>query len=114
MNLIYERSIVQSIYVGNLPYDATDEQLLAVFERYGRVLRAQVMTDQVTGKSRGFGFVRMPHFEDAEEAIMSLNGADFRGRRLRVNSANEDSNKPSDSRASIPRGPNIFELLAEN
>ena len=105
---------MQSIYVGNLPYDASDDQLRTVFERYGRVVRAQVMTDQVTGKSRGFGFVKMPHLEDAEEAILSLNGADFHGRRLRVNSANEEPARESQSRMKLPTGPNIFELLADS
>ena len=108
------QQIVQNIYVGNLPFDAKDTDLKSVFERYGKVVRAQVMTDQVTGKSRGFGFVKMPHLEDAEEAIISINGMDFRGRRLRVNEANDDSRPTQASRASRPSAPNIFELLENN
>ncbi|MEW4487378.1 RNA-binding protein [Thalassoglobus sp. JC818] len=85
---------MQSIYVGNLPYDATDFDLKSRFERYGRVSRVDLMTDPLTGRSRGFGFVRMPSWEDAEEAIARLNGTDFHGRKLRVDSAN--SQKPSE------------------
>ena len=98
---------MQSIYVGNLPYDATDVDLKSRFEQYGRVSRVDLMTDPLTGRSRGFGFVRMPSWEDAEEAIARLNGSDLRGRKLRVDCAS--GQKPSQSL--VPTGGKGSNLL---
>ena len=76
-----------SIYVGNLSYDVTPEDLKEVFAEYGDVKRATVPKDQETGKSRGFGFVEMNNEEDEEKAIEALDGAEWMGREIRVNKA---------------------------
>ena len=76
-----------SIYVGNLSYEVTQEDLTAVFAEYGKVKRVQLPTDRETGRPRGFGFVEME--TDAEEtaAIDALDGAEWMGRNLKVNKA---------------------------
>ncbi|VXD12082.1 putative RNA-binding protein RbpB [Planktothrix serta PCC 8927] len=76
-----------SIYVGNLAYEVTPEALEQVFEKYGKVKRATVPQDRETGKSRGFGFVEMVDEADENTAIEALDGAEWMGRRLRVNKA---------------------------
>jgi RNA recognition motif-containing protein len=73
------------IYVGNLSYSCTDEDLKQHFSQYGNVASARVIMDRETGRSRGFGFVVMPERNEAQNAINSTNGADFQGRPLRVN-----------------------------
>lgn len=77
------------IFVGNLSYQAAEYDVRSAFERYGRVSSVRLMTDPATGKSRGFAFVTMPSFEDAEEAIMRLNGSVLHGRTLVVNEARD-------------------------
>ena len=74
------------IYVGNANYDMTDAQLRAEFAKYGIVQSARVVTHP-SGKSKGYGFVLMPHRAEAEIAIKALDGADVMGRKLRVNEA---------------------------
>jgi RNA recognition motif-containing protein len=83
---------IMSIYVGNLSYKVTEEQLSAVFAEYGTVKRVQLPTDRETGRMRGFGFVEMS--SDAEEAaaIEALDGADWMGRDLKVNKAKPREN----------------------
>lgn len=76
-----------SIYVGNLAYEVTPETLEQVFEEYGKVKRATVPQDRETGQSRGFGFVEMVNEADENSAIEALDGAEWMGRRLRVNKA---------------------------
>ncbi|MBE0608738.1 MAG: RNA-binding protein [Dehalococcoidia bacterium] len=76
-----------NIYVGNLSYDATDNDLQTAFSAFGNVRSAQVVKDRETGRSRGFGFVEMDDQGEAEAAIRSLNGTDLRGRALTVNQA---------------------------
>ena len=82
-----------NIYVGNLPFDITDEVLQSAFSEYGEISTARVITDRFSGRSRGFGFVEMPKNEEAEAAIQSMNGKDYQGRALTVNEARprEDS-----------------------
>ena len=75
----------KNLYVGNLPFNTTTDDLRAVFEAYGTVSRAQVVSDRETGRSRGFGFVEME--DGAEEAITGLNGTEMGGRTLTVNEA---------------------------
>jgi len=77
------------IYVGNLPWSATDQELSEMFGEIGAVRSATVITDRETGRSRGFGFVEMDSDEDAKKAIADFNGKDMGGRPLRVNEANE-------------------------
>ena len=98
-----------NIFVGNLSYDATDRDLRSTFERYGHVSSAQVITDRGTGKSRGFGFVRMPNLDDADEAIPRLNGASICGRRIAVNVANDRDESPE---VQAPAVPNLLDLVA--
>ncbi len=73
------------IYVGNLPYAATDNDLQELFANYGTVTSARVIMDRMTGRSKGFGFVEMPERAEADQAIEAINGSDFQGRPLRVN-----------------------------
>ena len=78
------------IYVGNLPFDATNEAVRAAFEAYGTVHDVSLVTDRDTGRPRGFGFVEMDP-ESASAAIEGLNNKDFGGRDLNVNEARERS-----------------------
>jgi RNA recognition motif-containing protein len=75
------------IYVGGLPYSATDEQLSDLFAAHGAVQSARVITDKFTGQSRGFGFVEMESEEEAQRAIAALNASQMGGRTLTVNEA---------------------------
>ncbi len=75
------------IYVGGLPYAATEQQLSDLFAQHGAVESARVITDKFTGQSRGFGFVEMTTSEDAQKAIGALNGTQMDGRTLTVNEA---------------------------
>jgi len=79
--------MAKNIYVGNLVWDATADDLLELFEQHGKVTRAQVITDRETGRSRGFGFVEMENDAEAQKAIEALNGFDHNGRPLTVNEA---------------------------
>ncbi len=75
------------LYVGNLSYSVTSDDLQQLFEQYGAVTSAQVLSDRETGRSRGFGFVEMANDDEADSAIESLDGTDHDGRRLTVNEA---------------------------
>ena len=75
------------LYVGGLPYSVTDDQLQEIFSPHGTVESARVITDRMTGRSRGFGFVEMSTQSEAEEAIQKMNGTDLEGRSLTVNEA---------------------------
>lgn len=79
--------MAKNIYVGNLVWKCTPDDLLALFQEYGAVAQTQVITDRETGRSRGFGFVEMSNDADAERAIDALNGFDYEGRALTVNEA---------------------------
>lgn len=79
--------MTKSIYVGNLPWRTTAEDLRALFEPYGTVENARIVTDRETGRSRGFGFVDMAEDELAERAIAELNNYEYGGRPLTVNEA---------------------------
>lgn len=80
-----------NIYVGNLPFGATDDDLQQLFGAHGDVTSANVIKDRFSGESRGFGFVEMPSREDALAAIEALNGTDFKGRSITVNEAKPKS-----------------------
>src|SRR5687767_11384505 len=79
--------MAKNIYVGNLVWDASADDLLALFKEHGMVARAQVISDRETGRSRGFGFVEMENDAEAQKAIEALNGQQFKGRALTVNEA---------------------------
>ncbi|MBW4522502.1 MAG: RNA-binding protein [Scytolyngbya sp. HA4215-MV1] len=83
-----------SIYVGNLSYEVTQEDLSNVFAEYGTVKRVQLPTDRETGRMRGFGFVEMEEEAQEEAAIAALDGAEWMGRDLKVNKA-----KPREERS---------------
>jgi RNA recognition motif-containing protein len=76
-----------SIFVGNLSYQTTQEELQAAFAAHGTVERVNIVTDRDTGQPRGFAFVEMPERREADEAISRLNGADMNGRALTVSEA---------------------------
>ncbi len=76
-----------SIYVGNLNYEVTSEDLSAVFAEYGAIKRVQLPTDRETGRPRGFGFVEMSTEEEETAAIEALDGAEWMGREIKVNKA---------------------------
>ena len=75
------------LYVGNLPYSATEDQLTELFSRAGKVDSVRVMRDMATGRARGFAFVEMGSDADAQKAIDQFNNTDFGGRNLTVNEA---------------------------
>jgi RNA recognition motif-containing protein len=82
----------KNLYVGNLPFNTTSDDLRDAFGQYGTVSRAQVVSDRETGRSRGFGFVEMEDGGDA--AIDALNGTEFQGRTLTVNEARPREERP--------------------
>lgn len=86
-----ERKRMTRIFVGNLPHSTTDAELRSLFETYGSVSSAMIKTDPGSNRSRGFGFVNMRSFEDAEEAIARLSRMSFHGRSLTVNEARSSS-----------------------
>ena len=83
-----------NIFVGNLPYGATEADLRSTFEAHGEVASASIIMDKMTGRSRGFGFVEMPNADQAQAAINALNNADFNGRPLTVNEARPRTDGP--------------------
>jgi RNA recognition motif-containing protein len=87
---------MKNIYVGNLSYKASEEEIRALFEQYGAVDRVSVVTDRDTGQPRGFAFVEMSDDDAGNKAIEALNGTNLGGRNLNINEA-----RPKDSR---PRG----------
>ena len=84
-----------NIYVGNLSFETTEDNLIQVFGQHGEVTSAKIITDQYSGKSRGFGFVEMPTKDQAIAAIAALNGAQLNDRELKVNEARaREDNRP--------------------
>lgn len=76
-----------NIYVGNLAREVTEDELREAFEAFGEVSSAKIITDRISGESRGFGFVEMPVDDKAKEAMSGLNGTDLKGREIKVNEA---------------------------
>lgn len=89
------------IYVGNLAYATTDDGLKAAFAQFGEVTAVRVVTDRMTGRSKGFGFVTMPDAAQAQAAIDALNGHELDGRTVRVN---ESQPKPREERGGFGGG----------
>jgi RNA recognition motif-containing protein len=79
--------MAKNIYVGNLPWTATQDDLYQIFAQYGTVSKTQIISDRETGRSRGFGFVEMPDDAEADNAIQTLNNSPYNGRPLTVNEA---------------------------
>ena len=78
---------MKNIYVGNLSFGSTEDDVRSLFETYGAVDRVSIVTDRETGRARGFGFVEMSVNEEAERAIAALNGRELGGRALSINEA---------------------------
>lgn len=98
----------KKVYVGNLPFSSSEDDVRSLFSGYGSVASVKVITDRETGRSRGFCFVEMESNEGAAAVISNLNSSDFNGRRLVVNEAVEkENNAPSDrpQRQFSSRGP---------
>lgn len=83
-----------NIYIGNLSYGVSDDNLREVFEAFGEVSSAKVITDKFSGRSKGFGFVEMPNASEANSAIEQLDGAEIDGRDVRVNEARPREERP--------------------
>jgi cold-inducible RNA-binding protein len=91
------------LYVGNLSFETTENDLQDLFEQHGQVAEVALMTDRMTGKSRGFAFVTMNDKAQAEAAISATNGKEVNGRTLNVSEA-----RPREERPGAPRGPRSF------
>ncbi len=88
-----------NIYVGNLPYSATDEDLREAFSRFGEVSQVNLIIDKFSGQSKGFGFVEMANNSQADAAIKGLNETDLKGRNMKVNQAKPKTDRPSRGRS---------------
>ena len=83
-----------NIYVGNLPYSTTPDELRELFSAFGEVSAARIVNDRETGRAKGFGFVEMPNNDEANKAIEALNGNDIGGRKAVVNEARPREPRP--------------------
>jgi RNA recognition motif-containing protein len=91
---------MKNLFVGNMSFQTTADDLRALFEPFGQLARVHVATDRETGRARGFGFVEMPNDAEAAKAIAALDGKDVGGRNLKVNEA-----RPKSETGGGPRGP---------
>ena len=89
---------LKNIFVGNLSFNTSEDELRQIFETYGQVERVSILTDRETGRSRGFGFVEMTNPEEGDKAITGLNGSQFGGRTINVNEARPKADRPSGGR----------------
>jgi RNA recognition motif-containing protein len=87
-----------NMYVGNLSFSVTEDDLKAVFSEFGEVESVSIIKDKYSGKSKGFGFVEMPNNSEADKAIKSLNGSNLQGRDIKVNQATPRGERPSHRR----------------
>ncbi len=83
------------IYVGNLAYATTEDELRTLFSEFGEVTNVHIISDRATGRSKGFGFVEMPKAEEANAAIAAFNGKEVGGRPLRVNESRPKTERPA-------------------
>ncbi|NTU93572.1 MAG: RNA-binding protein [Chlorobiaceae bacterium] len=83
-----------NIYIGNLPYGVSEDDLRDAFSQFGQVQSANIITDKFSGRSKGFGFVDMPNDSEGREAIESMNDKDFKGRTIKVNEARPREERP--------------------
>lgn len=83
-----------NIYVGNLAYSITEDELRDAFAAFGQISRVSLITDKLSGQSKGFGFVEMPDNAQADAAIKALNDQDLKGRRMKVNQARPRAERP--------------------
>lgn len=89
--------MAKKLYVGNLPYNITEDQLKEAFAKAGEVESATIITDKMSGRSKGFGFVEMKSDEEAQKAIETWDGKEFEGRTLKVNEARPMTERPQRS-----------------
>jgi RNA recognition motif-containing protein len=87
-----------NIYVGNLPYNVTEDDLREAFSEFGEVTSAMLISDKFSGQSKGFGFVEMGNNSEADAAIKALNESSFKGRNIKVNQAKPKSDRPQRGR----------------
>lgn len=92
------------MYVGNLPFSATEDDLRSLFSEFGQPTEVAIAMDRETGRPRGFGFVTMDNRDSLDAAIRSANGRDFQGRTLTVNEARERESRPPGSGSGKPGG----------
>ncbi|NTW56133.1 MAG: RNA-binding protein [Chlorobiaceae bacterium] len=83
-----------NIYIGNLPYSVSEDDLREAFSQFGQVNSANIITDKFSGRSKGFGFVDMPSDSEGREAIDAMNDKDFKGRTIKVNEARPREERP--------------------
>ena len=86
--------LTMNIYIGNLPYTVTEDDLRDAFSQFGQVDSANIINDKFSGRSKGFGFVDMPNESEAREAIESMNDKDLKGRTIKVNEARPREERP--------------------
>jgi len=91
---IIRKNRIMEIYVGNLPWSTSDQELADAFGAYGNVEKASIITDRHSGRSKGFGFVTMNDADEANKAIEAMNGTDMGGRSLKVNEARPREDRP--------------------
>ncbi|OIN95915.1 MAG: RNA-binding protein [Deltaproteobacteria bacterium CG1_02_45_11] len=84
-----------NIYVGNLSYNVTEDDLRAMFVEFGEVDSVKIIMDKFSGQSKGFGFVEMPSNSEADQAIKALNGNSIKGRAIKINQANPGGKRSS-------------------
>ncbi len=84
-----------NIYIGNLPYSVTEEDLKEAFGEFGQIASISLITDKFSGQSKGFGFIEMANNSEADAAIKALNESSLKGRRIKVNQAKPKSDKPA-------------------
>ncbi len=89
--------MAKKLFVGNLPWSATNDDLQQLFSAHGAVTSATIITDKMSGRSRGFGFVEMENDAEAEAAIAALNNSDMDGRKIMVNEARPMTDRPQRS-----------------
>jgi RNA recognition motif-containing protein len=92
-DIYFKKEIRMNIYVGNLAFSITEDELRQAFEAFGKVDTATIIKDKYSGQSKGFGFVEMPSGDEARAAIEGLNGKDLKGRNLNVNEARPRAEK---------------------
>ena len=91
---IIRKNRIMEIYVGNLPWSTSDQELADAFGAYGNVEKASIISDRHSGRSKGFGFVTMNDADEANKAIEAMNGTDMGGRSLKVNEARPREDRP--------------------
>lgn len=87
-----------NLYVGNLPYTVSEDELRDIFSEFGEVSSVNIISDKFSGQSKGFGFVEMPNQAEAEDAIKALNESSVKGRNIKVNPARPRNERPQQRR----------------